>query len=98
MKHGGIDGIIESGKAPGLMGLNKGPNMRMSGRKQFCFNQPDAVAEFERDMRTMEDGGKMTAVEKARGLKTLESLRGERVRGEHESVDYGEEGHPLEVD
>lgn len=98
MKHDGINGIVKSGKPPGLKGLSKGRNMRVSGRRQFCFEKPDAVAEFEKDMQTMEDGGKMTAVEKVRGLKTLESLKGERMRGEHETVDYGEGGHPLEVD
>lgn len=96
MKHEGIKGIIKAGKAPGVKGLNKGPNMTVAGRKQFCFERPDAVSEFEHDMGVLESKQKLSPQQIVDGKRTLAGLKAEKELGLHEKVDYGDTGHELQ--
>jgi len=96
MQHDGIKGIIESGQAPGVMGLKKGPNMSIMGKKEFCFERPDAAAEFRRDLSIMENTRPMSAKEKKMHMRTLKRLELRKQIGDQKPIDYGNVGHELE--
>jgi len=97
MGHGGIEGIIKSGKFPGVRGLKKGPNMSVGGRRfQKHFDRVDTVAEVEAEYRAWESTGTMTEEQKKTAQKHLDDLRAKKASGEIKVIDYQVEGHPLE--
>lgn len=88
MKHDGIKGIIESGQAPCLVGLKKGPNSRY----QPCFERPRPREDILHTARIIEDGGKMTPEMAAQIKKKLDAIDSQPPP---QPVDYGKEGHPA---
>lgn len=84
--------------APGVMGLNKGPNMSYNGRKEMHFDRYNAYDETKRQYQIWENSGNMSSHDKWYALRHLSKLKDANDRGEIGTVDYGKEGHPIEVD
>ena len=95
--HGGIKGIIESGRFPGVYGLKKGPNMKVgTSRFEKRFDRVDVLGEAEFEYEAMEPT--MTEQDKKFAQARLKSLREKDARGELKITDYQVEGHPVQRD
>lgn len=93
MKHEGLKGIIESGKAPGLSGLETG-----SGRwnSEPHFNRFHAPTDIPRLAARMESDG---VFERKPEMRKLVEIKVDAVKGKEDiiqKVDYDKTGHPLE--
>ncbi|MFX0194827.1 MAG: hypothetical protein ACFFCW_01800 [Candidatus Hodarchaeota archaeon] len=102
MKHDGIKGIIESGQAPGLMGLKKGPNMRYGNRgHRVDPERPDVYNDCAIQYKAIEEAGGM------RGNPELQYWAKEHMKALRDKQDAGiigptdldkHGGHPLIAD
>lgn len=70
-----------------------------SGGFQFNIDKPRPLEECERDIRILEQSGKMGPNERIAATKLLAGLRKEKQLGHlDEKIDYQVDGHPIERD
>ena len=101
MNHDGIKGIIESGQAPGLKGLNKGGKNLSSNRRDSGHTvevlRPRPYDDAKAQLEKIEADGNMTPELRAHGEKVLSGLKDEKAAGKH-NEDFWNKGHILERD
>ena len=91
MAHGGIKGIIESGKAPGVCRTSRGPG---SCSNELIFDRPNMKKDIPLTLKKMEESGGFVG--------KPDSVRAARIKLEEakampdSTVDYQKVGHPLE--
>ncbi len=93
MKHEGIKGIIESGKAPGVSCLESGPGRWNS---EPHFNRFHAPTDIPKLAARMESAG---VFERKPEMRALVEAKVNAVKGKGDitpRVDYDKTGHPLE--
>ena len=89
MEHEGIKGILQSGRAPGLTNMNKGPGC---GSNESVFARPDPLKDGLIVAKKIEADGKMTPEMEGHIRFKIDQLE----RKPPKKHDYDKEGHPLD--
>lgn len=99
MQHDGIAGIIENRCAPGLRGLNKGPNMRYGKRgHRIDPERPDTFNDCRIQYQAIEEAGGMRNNPELKfwANRHMRALKSDHDAGIIKSTDLDKEGgHPL---